>query len=100
MASHQQQTTNPLTSPVDHHHIVGIATQIRERTAIRPKIGIICGSGLGGLAEQLDTDKPSDEIPYEEIGFPKCSGTHACSTAFMIYVYILYIKLCSSIVCA
>ena len=75
MASHQQQTTNPLASQVDHHHIVGIATQIRERTAIRPRIGIICGSGLGGLAEQLDTDKPSDEIPYEEIGFPKCSGT-------------------------
>ncbi|XP_065572394.1 purine nucleoside phosphorylase-like isoform X2 [Artemia franciscana] len=38
------------------------------RTKHRPKIGIICGSGLGGLAELL---KDKDEFQYEEIpNFP------------------------------
>ncbi|XP_057376413.1 purine nucleoside phosphorylase-like isoform X1 [Daphnia carinata] len=39
-----------------------------ERTKHRPRIGIICGSGLGGLAELL---KEKDVFPYEEIpNFP------------------------------
>lgn len=39
-----------------------------ERTKHRPRIGIICGSGLGSLAESI---KDADEIPYELIpNFP------------------------------
>jgi purine-nucleoside phosphorylase len=39
-----------------------------ERTKIRPKIGIICGSGLGHLAEILTE---ADSFPYEDIpNFP------------------------------
>lgn len=41
-----------------------IATFLLERTKIRPKIGIICGTGLGHLADNL-TDV--DSFPYEDI---------------------------------
>lgn len=44
------------------------ARYLLERTKHRPLIGIICGSGLGGLAELL---KDRDCFPYEEIpNFP------------------------------
>lgn len=46
-----------------------IADFIMKRTHIRPKIGIICGSGLGSIPEEL-TD--TTEIKYEDIpNFPK-----------------------------
>uniref|UniRef100_A0A182PH60 Purine nucleoside phosphorylase n=1 Tax=Anopheles epiroticus TaxID=199890 RepID=A0A182PH60_9DIPT len=41
-----------------------IANYLLERTDLRPKVGIICGSGLGTLAEQL-TDV--DSFDYETI---------------------------------
>ncbi|XP_026166311.1 purine nucleoside phosphorylase-like [Mastacembelus armatus] len=42
------------------------ADWLLERTKIRPKVAIICGSGLGGLAEVLDdkTDFPYSDIPH------------------------------------
>jgi purine-nucleoside phosphorylase len=41
---------------------------IRGRTAAQPRIGIILGTGLGGLAERIQVET---SIPYEEIaGFP------------------------------
>lgn len=43
-------------------------------TKIKPKLGIICGSGLGGLANQLDEDT-KQVIPYDDVdGFPQCTG--------------------------
>lgn len=65
---------SPTANHVDWHQIQGVISYLQAKTSIRPKIGVICGSGLGGLADQLDTDKPIDKIPYEEIGLPKCSG--------------------------
>lgn len=49
-----------------------IAAQILERyTMHKPKIGIVLGSGLGGLAAQLQN---SISIPYHELpGFPSAS---------------------------
>lgn len=45
-----------------------IAKSVLERVKSRPHIGIICGSGLGGLADALE-DK--EVLPYAEIeGFP------------------------------
>ncbi|XP_035790898.1 purine nucleoside phosphorylase-like isoform X4 [Anopheles albimanus] len=41
-----------------------IANHLLERTELRPKVGIICGSGLGTLADQL-TDV--DSFDYETI---------------------------------
>ncbi|XP_070575632.1 purine nucleoside phosphorylase-like [Ptychodera flava] len=41
-----------------------IQTDLESKTKYRPKIGIICGSGLGGLADRL-TD--AETFPYEKI---------------------------------
>ncbi|WP_420125808.1 purine-nucleoside phosphorylase [Longimicrobium sp.] len=44
------------------------AAAIRQRSAAEPHIGIILGTGLGGLAARIQVEA---EIPYEEIpGFP------------------------------
>ena len=40
---------------------------VRARTELRPRIGIILGTGLGGLAERIQVEA---SIPYEEI--PGC----------------------------
>lgn len=48
--------------------IDNLAGQIRSRTAVRPRIGIILGSGLGGLAESI---RDPTEIPFQELpGWP------------------------------
>ncbi|XP_031634492.1 purine nucleoside phosphorylase-like [Contarinia nasturtii] len=45
-----------------------IANYLLDRTKYRPKIGIICGSGLGSLAESIEN---ADQIPYQSIpNFP------------------------------
>lgn len=44
---------------------------IESRTSLRPSIGVVLGSGLGALADEL-TDRT--DIPYEEIpGWPRSS---------------------------
>ncbi|XP_044001272.1 purine nucleoside phosphorylase-like isoform X2 [Aphidius gifuensis] len=45
------------------------AKYLFDRTTIRPKIGIICGSGMGSIADSLSEKKifPYEEIPH----FPK-----------------------------
>ena len=50
--------------------IENIASEIRKKIGNRaPKIGIILGSGLGGLANEI---KDSLTIPYQDIkGFPQ-----------------------------
>lgn len=46
----------------------GIAQHLLSRTEIRPKIGIICGSGLGSLAESL---REPEKFSYDSIpNFP------------------------------
>ncbi|XP_053606913.1 purine nucleoside phosphorylase-like isoform X2 [Plodia interpunctella] len=44
------------------------ANFLLSRTSIRPRVGVICGSGMGSLAENI-TD--AEKIPYEDIpNFP------------------------------
>jgi len=51
-----------------YEKIKDIADYIQSRTAQRPKLGIICGSGLGGLADLLFNP---EEMEYTSIpGFP------------------------------
>jgi purine-nucleoside phosphorylase len=52
------------------------AAVVRERSSVRPDVAIILGTGLGGLAEQIDVQA---SIPYEQIpGFPLSTvETHA-----------------------
>lgn len=45
-----------------------IAEQLLSRTSLRPKVGLILGSGLGEFSESLDN---SFRVPYRELdGFP------------------------------
>lgn len=47
------------------------AEAVRQRIAIRPRIGLILGSGLGGIAQVIDR---AVRIPYRDIpGFPGSS---------------------------
>ena len=45
---------------------------VRTRTALRPRIGLVLGSGLGGLADELDLDVA---IPFGELpGWPDATA--------------------------
>jgi purine-nucleoside phosphorylase len=48
---------------------IGAAVEaVRQRSALQPRIGVVLGTGLGGLAARIQVEA---EIPYEEIpGFP------------------------------
>lgn len=50
--------------PYGFDDCVEVSNWLKERTKIRPVVGIICGSGLGGLAEIL---KDTHAFPYGEI---------------------------------
>ena len=56
--------------------ISAATTVIRERTTVVPHVGLVLGTGLGGLADQIAADAV---IPYGEIpGFPLSTvETHA-----------------------
>lgn len=59
-----------------YDEIQRIADGILAQTKCRPKIGIICGSGLGALA---DVVKEKTVIPYSSIQhFPVSTGTNCC----------------------
>ncbi len=48
--------------------IENTATFIKEQTTINPEVGIILGTGLGGLVDEIDIET---SLPYEEIpNFP------------------------------
>lgn len=49
-----------------------IAQFLRNKINITPKVGIICGSGLGGLADRIENPQT---ISYETIpDFPRSTG--------------------------
>ena len=56
-----------------YEQIQTIAANILTFTKHQPKVGIICGSGLGGLADQVEN---ADVINYSQItDFPVSTGT-------------------------
>jgi purine-nucleoside phosphorylase len=56
------------SAPPLHDRVAGAADAVRARTAVRPEVAIILGTGLGGLARDIEVEA---EIPYGEIpGFP------------------------------
>lgn len=55
-------------APTLFDRVQAAATVVRESGALKPEIGIILGTGLGGLADEIDLER---SIPYEQIpGFP------------------------------
>jgi purine-nucleoside phosphorylase len=71
LSSTPPRTSSPTYSVQESYSfeiIQDIANYLLSRTKYRPKIGIICGSGLGHLANNLTN---ADSFPYEEIpNFP------------------------------
>lgn len=56
-----------------YEKVKSIADWVLERTPLRPKIAIVCGSGLGGLCDKLENPLI---IPYSDIpSFPQTTGT-------------------------
>ena len=52
-----------------YDQVMCAADYLREQTDLRPEIGVILGSGLGGLAERIED---AEHIPYSQIpGFPR-----------------------------
>jgi purine-nucleoside phosphorylase len=50
------------------NRVQAAAEVVRGRTALQPQVGIILGTGLGGLAEEIAVEA---SVPYQEIpGFP------------------------------
>jgi purine-nucleoside phosphorylase len=45
-------------------HIAEAANLVRSRAKVKPRVGIICGTGMGALAERIDN---AVRIPYDEI---------------------------------
>ena len=61
-----------LCFPTSYDSVKEIADYLLGLTDIRPKIGIICGSGLGGLATQVEN---AVEFEYSKIPkFPVSTG--------------------------
>ena len=59
-----------------HDRVLAAAEIVRTRSALRPDVAIVLGTGLGGLAREIAVEA---EIPYGEIpGFPLSTvETHA-----------------------
>lgn len=59
-----------------HDRVLAAAEVVRTRSALRPDVAIVLGTGLGGLAREIAVEA---EIPYGEIpGFPLSTvETHA-----------------------
>ena len=70
-------STATQTDKMTYEDIKSVADYLCRQTKIRPKVGrsIVCGSGLGGLADDLDKDREKDVFPYKDIPkFPETTG--------------------------
>ena len=68
-------STATQTDKMTFEDIKSVADYLLTQTKIRPEVGIVCGSGLGGLADDLDKDKEKDVFPYKDIPkFPETTG--------------------------
>jgi purine-nucleoside phosphorylase len=55
-----------------YEEVQEIAKILKERTKHQPLLGIVCGSGLGGLGDLVEE---ADVVPYSEIpNFPVSTG--------------------------
>ena len=62
------------TEKMTYEDVKSVADHLLKETKIRPEVGIICGSGLGELAEDLE-HMDRDVFPYKDIPkFPVTTG--------------------------
>ena len=62
---------------LSYEGVADIVDYLKGKTTVIPKVGIICGSGLGGLGDSLDEEPVKIVVPYNDIpGFPKTTGKH------------------------
>jgi purine-nucleoside phosphorylase len=47
-----------------HERVAAAAAAVRDRSRVRPRFGVVLGTGLGGFARQVDVE---DRIPYAEV---------------------------------
>src|SRR5260370_28141490 len=66
-------TPTPRTTVNDHFHAAESAAQfVLSETALRPRVGLVLGSGLGGFADSLSE---AVRIPYAKIpAFPRSTA--------------------------
>jgi len=59
--------------PADQPALLAVLERaVRERTSLRPRVGLVLGSGLGGLADALELEA---SIPFEELpGWPDATA--------------------------
>ncbi|XP_074604875.1 purine nucleoside phosphorylase-like isoform X2 [Brevipalpus obovatus] len=89
MTNGSSSTSPALTSGYSYVRIEAIAKYIKSKTKFIPKVGIICGSGLGGLADQLDK---KEIIKYESIpDFPR--STVAGHAGCLVFGYIDHVPI-------
>ena len=64
--------TRPIPPVEQPTRIAALATAVRERTSIVPEVGIVLGSGLGGLADDLED---AVAIPFADLpGWPAATA--------------------------
>ena len=74
---------------MNYEHVQEAAAYVRSKLAGQPRVGIILGSGLGGIADEIENKV---EIPYREIPHFACStapghkGQLVCGTLNGAYV--------------
>lgn len=70
--------TNPGVSPSLYKRVKATADELRQTlpTSLqKPRVAIVCGSGLGGLADTIE-EQPKVQFRYEDVkGFPRSTGT-------------------------
>ena len=63
------------TEKIMYEDVKSVADHLLKETKICPEVGIIYGSGLGELAEDLNAHMDGDMFPYKDIPkFPVTTG--------------------------
>ena len=79
-----------------YDEVQSVAHHLLHRTKIRPEVGIICGSGLGELAEDLDEDNDTDVFPYKDIpNFPTTTGLCSIMHINIIVIHVAAVLVAS-----
>lgn len=78
-AAHEEMSTTVFD--LARESVEAVRLKIRDERLASPRVAIVCGSGLGGLAECVNRDEDVVELRYEDVvHFPVGSGMFATRT--------------------